>query len=204
MDSLVYHILKKKPIVEYLERKGHRPVKMLSGGRLSYLCPFPDHRETKPSFMVWTDSEFENFHCFGCQRGYSIIHIVAGLEGISYKQAVQTLSDGVEVSLEEDVRLQLEFLDKKLSSENERASIAEKLLAIGTRCRYYLESVDYKDSEVGIVDRFYEELDRLVLDLDFDAVDECFENLSPILRLRRDKFECISRDALRKQYQEQE
>lgn len=204
MDSLVYHILKKKSIVDYLERKGHKPFKMLSGGRLNYLCPFLDHKESKPSFMVWTNAEFENFHCFGCQRGYSIIHLVAGLEEIPYRQAVEILSDGVEVSLEEDVRLQLELLDKRLLGGETKTAIGDKLLAIGTRCRYYLESVDHATSEVDIVDRFYEQLDQLVLNLDFDEVDECFDNLSPILRLRRDKFENIRRDALRQQLQEEE
>ena len=52
-----------------MEKKGHFPVKNLTGGRLSYLCPLPWHAESKPSFVVWTNSEYENFYCFGCFPG---------------------------------------------------------------------------------------------------------------------------------------
>lgn len=198
MDATIYQILKTKSIVEYLERKGHQPFKMLSGGRLSYLCPFPDHNETKPSFMVWTNAEFENFHCFGCQRGYSIIHLVAGLDNIPYRKAVEILSEGVEVSLEEDVKLELELLDKRLSKSDTKLEIAQKLYAIGTQCRYYLEGVEYAESEVELVDGFFRELDQCLLDLDFDAVDVCFNYLRDVLCKRRDKFEML-REAKRKE-----
>jgi DNA primase len=204
MDSLVYQILKTKSIVDYLERKGHKPVRQLSGGRFSYLCPFVDHKETKPSFMVWTNAEFENFHCFGCQRGYSIVHLVAALEEVPYREAVEILGEGLEVSLEEDVRLQIDLLDKRLSHGGSTADMAQKLLTIGTRCRYYLESVDLAESEVTIVDKFYETLDSFILNLNFEAVDACFEILSSILRLRRDKFSRLHRKALEQQYQETE
>lgn len=194
MDAVIHHILKTKSIVEYLERKGHQPFKMLSGGRLSYLCPFSDHNESKPSFMVWTNAEYENFHCFGCQRGYSIIHLVATLEGITYRQAVEVLGEGLEVSLGEDVKLQLELLDKKLSGASGRQEIAGKLYTIGTQCRYYLESVDYAESEVVLVDGFFSELDKSVLNLEFDALDSYTEHLSGILRQRREKYEALSRE----------
>jgi len=204
MDSLVYQILKTKSIVDYLERKGHRPFKHLSGGRLSYLCPFPDHKESKPSFMVWTNAEFENFHCFGCQRGYSIIHLVAALEEVPYRKAVEILGEGVEVSLEEDVRLQIEFLEKRLSSGDSKADISQKLLTIGTRCRYYLESVDLAGSEVGIVDKFYNEIDSFVRNLDFESIDSCFDQISSILHLRQIKFSKIHKEELQRQYREAE
>ena len=68
LQSVIEHILKKKSIVEYLEKKGYQPFKQLTGGKLSYLCPLPGHTETRPSFFVWTNSEFENFYCFGCLR----------------------------------------------------------------------------------------------------------------------------------------
>jgi hypothetical protein len=128
---------------------------------------------------------------------------VAALEDIPYRKAVEVLSEGVEVSLEEDVRLQLELLDKKLSQGATKTDIAQTLLALGTRCRYYLESVEYAETEVEIVDKFYETIDNLILDFDFDAITECFMMLSNILRLRRDKFEQIRRANLQRQYQEQ-
>lgn len=36
-----------------------------AGERWRAPCPFPDHNETKPSFMVYPDG---GFHCFGCGK----------------------------------------------------------------------------------------------------------------------------------------
>lgn len=197
MNSTVYNILKKKSIVSYLERKGHHPFKHLSGGRLSYLCPFSDHNETKPSFMVWTNADFENFHCFGCQRGYSIIHLVAGLENIPYRKAIEILSEGVEVSLSEDVKVELELLDKRLDQSDTKLEMAQKLYTVGTQCRCYLESVEHNKFETDLVDKFFAELDQRLLELDFDAIDSCYNYLRDVLRLRRDKFELLKREEMK-------
>jgi hypothetical protein len=192
MESLVYQILRKKLITVYLESKGHRPVKSLSAGRFMYLCPFADHQESKPSFMVWTNSEFENFYCFGCQRHYSIIDLVVGLENISYRGAVTLLGEGVEVSLEEDVKLQIELFGKLIQNDI-KDELAIKLLSISTRARYYLESVNYAKSELDIIDGFYAAVDQAVLDFDFETIDDYHNNLTDILRLRQDKFEQLER-----------
>ena len=178
---------------------------------LFYCLPVCSSSESRSSGYVYnlsiSDSHSYTVSLFAvgnCQRGYSIVHLVAALEGVAYRKAVEILGEGVEVSLEEDVRLQMELLNKRLSRGGNSEDIARKLLTIGTRCRYHLESVDQAESEVEIVDRFYEVLDGFILDLNFEAVDSCFDQISSILRLRQIKFSGIHKEALQKQYQEAE
>jgi len=94
-------LLQKTSIVSYLEENNHRPVKVLTGGKLSYRCPFPDHQERKPSFMVYTNSDYENFHCYGCGRGYNIIHLISGMEQIPYRDVLKRISDKLNLNISE-------------------------------------------------------------------------------------------------------
>lgn len=189
MSFEIARVLKKKTIVSYLEKKGHRPIRSLSGGRLTYLCPFPDHNESKPSFMVWTNSEFQNFHCFGCQRSYNIVHLVAGLEDIPYRKALELLSEDVEISILADCGVETEQLCKQTEQDMTKLDVAQKLYAIGTMCRYYLECVDYEEQEVKLVDKFNSVIDKYMANLEFDDIDACFLNLNKVIRARKDKFE---------------
>lgn len=188
--SIIWHILQNKKITDYLEKKGHFPVKQLGQYRLSYLCPFPDHKETKPSFVVWTNSEYENFRCFGCTRNWHIIHLVSELEGISFRKAVDILSAGLEISLEDDIESQIELFDKQYSqSQPYNTELAVSMSAIASLGRLYLKSVPGKPSEKKMIDSIYESVDKDLLKYRFDLIDETAESMKRLLPLRREKIE---------------
>ncbi len=60
-------------------------------GRDTYkgLCPF--HQEKTPSFNVHESKQF--FHCFGCQASGDVLRFVERIEGISFYEALKTLSE---------------------------------------------------------------------------------------------------------------
>ena len=76
------------------------------------LCPF--HKERTPSFTVRADPPV--FHCFGCGAGGDVVEFVKLKEGLSFKDAVESLARrfGVEIpdtreeSPEDRMRAQIE------------------------------------------------------------------------------------------------
>ena len=55
-------------------------------------CPFPDHKETSPSFFF--NPQEERFHCFGCNRSGRIVQFISALENKSpSKVAVQLIEN---------------------------------------------------------------------------------------------------------------
>ena len=195
--SVIYRILKTKSIVEYLEKKGHRPVKHMQSGCLLYLCPFPDHKEKKPSFVVWTQAEYENFRCFGCQRNYNIINLISELEKISFKEAVRLLSAGMEVGIDEDVEFQLEMIHKKHPIKECQLGFSQALFSLSSMCRAYLLGVENHPDELRIIDMFWREVDSALLECKFDEFEQMTYHLPKILKTRREKFERSKIDRLR-------
>ena len=59
-------------ILDYLRNKGFNPRPI--GAIYRMFCPFPDHRETKPSFTIWPNED--SFHCFGCGKTGSVLKLM--------------------------------------------------------------------------------------------------------------------------------
>lgn len=187
MSSILY-ILQTKKITDYLEEKGHKPFRYGMAGRISYLCPFPDHKETKPSFVVFTNAEYENFMCFGCNRYYNIIHLVAYLENISFKEAIKQLSKDMDLTLNENIELQLSLLDRQYKSRKQYQTVlAELLLSISSMCRIYLNSVGGKQTEIDLIEKIYADLDKNILQYKYDDIEDTYLSLSRLLILRKEK-----------------
>lgn len=177
--ALIYHVLKSKSIVEYLEKKGHFPVKQLTGGRLSYLCPLPWHSESKPSFVVWTNSDYENFYCFGCQAKHNIIHLVSFLDGISAREAIELLSDGMEFSIEDEHKLVTEEILKDLPDHQQELS--KVLLEISSICNGFLDGVSYDLAECDRIDKLWVIIDNSLRDFDFEKIENIRAEIGGLL-----------------------
>ena len=57
--------------------------------RLKGLCPL--HKESKPSFFVFTDTQ--RWHCFGCNKRGDVLDLVQAIEGWDFPTALQELAE---------------------------------------------------------------------------------------------------------------
>lgn len=102
------------------------------------LCPF--HKEKSPSFTVRADPPV--FHCFGCGAGGDVVEFVKLKEGLSFKDAVESLArrfgvnipDSFEESPEDRQRTQIEPVLEAAARQYEEFLWADA----GQRAREYL------------------------------------------------------------------
>lgn len=187
IDSTFQVLLQKLSIREYLENAGIYPSKELSGGKFSYRCPFPDHQETKPSFMLYTNDEYENFHCFGCGRGWNIVHLVSGIENISYKDALKKLGAKFDLNIEESLMSTIDLVIKQgLTINKDQLSMDQALLSISNLCRFYLESVSFDSKETEIIDSVYHEIDNHIYNYEYDGIYDILNSLPLCFKKRKD------------------
>ena len=52
-------------------------------------CPFPEHQDDEPSFIVTPSRNL--WHCMGCDKGGSVIDLVMALDGLTFREAVDKL-----------------------------------------------------------------------------------------------------------------
>ncbi len=102
------------------------------------LCPF--HKERTPSFTVRADPPV--FHCFGCGAGGDVVEFVKLKEGLSFKDAVESLArrfgvpipDAREESPEDRLRVEIEPVLEAAARHYEQFLWADA----GRRAREYL------------------------------------------------------------------
>lgn len=209
MNAAIEAILHKISIMDYLAKKGIQPARSMPGGKYAFFCPLPDHQDKKsPSFVVWTESKYENFHCFGCSRNYSIIHLLSYMEGITFAQAIKRLSKDLDISIEENINYTLESLNQMILSAGGTPysvyfDLPQKMISISNLCRMYLQSVNFDYNECCIMDQFWQEIDLEMLQYDFANIDETLTHLPNTLRARRELFEELKIEEQRKQYANQ-
>jgi DNA primase len=73
-----------------------RYVNLKPRGRLMVgLCPF--HKEKTPSFQV--NPEMGLYHCFGCGKGGDVFSFIQEMDGLDFREALETLAETVGVEL---------------------------------------------------------------------------------------------------------
>jgi len=81
--------LKRNVSIESLCRS--RGIELKKHGRRDLIgkCPFPEHTDEEPSFIVTPSKNL--FHCMGCDAAGSVIDLVMKLDGLTLRQAIDQL-----------------------------------------------------------------------------------------------------------------
>jgi len=171
-NSVISAILKEKKITDLLESRGIFPERE-GNDRLSYLCPIHDG-DSAPSFMVFTDGEYQRYKCFGCHSGSDIINLVCALDNISIKQAIRVLIEGVDI-VQEDMTDSLidDIIKGKLEESKE---IERYMLLSGSSCRAHLRRYN-EDAEIEFFIHIYETMDKVIRDNDIKSVEQIYDIL---------------------------
>ena len=190
LKSQIQEIIKKHSVLEYLSKRGHSPVQCIGGGKFSFLCPFDDHNENKPSFIVYTNAQYENWHCFGCCRGYNIINLVSFLDKISFSEAVEKLSQGIVISADDDIKYTLDRIKKEcLTNDTPESDMNNYLMESAWQCLLFSQGVDFNESEMHIIDNYFAMIDKFILDSEFETIEQCALLLPDILAKRKRVFD---------------
>ena len=91
-DEILNEVRENSDIVEVISQYVHLK---RSGRNYFGLCPF--HNEKSPSFSVSPDKQI--FHCFGCGVGGNVFTFISKIEGIGFKEAIETLADRAGITL---------------------------------------------------------------------------------------------------------
>ena len=87
------HVKESTDLVALIEQ--YQPLKQ-RGRTLVALCPF--HPENSPSFTVFRETQ--HFHCFGCGKTGDVFTWLMERDGLSFREAMETLAERAGVSLE--------------------------------------------------------------------------------------------------------
>src|SRR5690242_12872804 len=77
-------------IEDVVRRCGVVLSELAMGTRLQANCPFPNHEDSTPSFVIYRGSR--TFRCFGCGIGGDVFDFLQHYHGWSFRQAFDYLT----------------------------------------------------------------------------------------------------------------
>jgi len=189
--KLPYHIeriLKDNKITDFLAKRGIHPVKELSGKSI-YHCPIHTG-DNEPSFMVYTDQEYQTYFCYACKTGTNIINLVSDLDNISIKYAVFKLSRDLGITDEEIINSIIDDIENNEISKSEKENEINILfLKINKICYNYLNDVNFDKEEIEFTSDFFKNLDKAVSERNLQLIGEmCDSFIEKELPLRAKEY----------------
>lgn len=186
MNYAVQEIIKKRKITEYLRSKHILPIGSETSGRFRYKCPLHEGDNT-PSFIVYTNSDFENFFCYGCKAKYHIIHLYRELEKISTEEAIKRLSDGLSLNLDSEMDFIIKDLENDYSVSNLFTPI-DLSLVMSRQLYDYTKQVDKDTAICDKIECLYEAIDNSLLDCDINKLNEAYKYLPDVIAYGKQKY----------------
>ena len=91
-EEIIEEVRQNNDVVDIISQYVHLTRK---GRNYFGLCPF--HNEKSPSFSVSPDRQI--FHCFGCGVGGNVYTFLMKIEGITFKEALESLAERANIQL---------------------------------------------------------------------------------------------------------
>lgn len=172
--NVPYHIecvLKERKITDLLRSRGILPVKQVSN-KILYRCPIHEG-DKDPSFIVYTDKEYENYYCYGCHSGITVINLLSDLDNISMSQATSRLLKGIDIK-EADV---IDAIIKELKINviiNQTDILGELSLKLSVACYNHFKELNFNERELEFFDRFLQVVDTFISTRDIAFLRELY------------------------------
>lgn len=166
--EFIERILSNNSIVDYLASQGHQPASE-GTNRIRYICPFHGP-ETEPSFFVFTDDEFEYYHCFGCRVHGDFINLVSEIESLSVKSVLGKYGDGL-TSIDKEALLS--YLDQSEAKNNVDEWPLELIAyKISRKIYSFLRYTNFDSHEVALMEEAFKRIDIIINAMDHKSLRE--------------------------------
>ena len=164
----------------FLEQEIGVKLMRLEEGRYKCRCPYPFHRDIKPSFSVdYLDGGWK-WYCYGCAEGGMIVEFVEKYYAIPCEEAVQKICSIFNIS--DDPQACIEALRRTEGTKSQRKEVETENILLSTTCRNLLR--DYPDDKdtINLVKSVYAEANEAL----------CSWNLEKIKNIRMKVKKIIS------------
>jgi len=138
----------------FLEQEISVKLIRLEEGKYKCRCPFPFHRDLKPSFSVDYVDDGWKWYCYGCAEGGMIVEFVEKYYSISCEEAVEKICSMFNIS--DDPQSCIEAMKRTEGTKSQRKEVETEHILLSQTCRNLLR--DYPDDKdtVKLVKHIYE------------------------------------------------
>lgn len=175
---IVEEISKRYPITAYLDSCGVSP-RRDSEGKSVYHCPLPSHPgDRTPSFYVYDKGDHEDYYCYGCKSGGSVIQLVAAMEHLSVRDAISKLSNSLNIDIADVIdSVVREVIQATGGAIDDTESVLQLVMYVSSFCHDFLSRTEFDPAEISICDKLSELCDNLMKSRDRKGLEQVMNTI---------------------------
>lgn len=140
----------------------------LTEGKYRCHCPFPYHKDSKPSFSLDYKNGGWLWYCYGCGEGGMVISFFQKYFGMPYDEAVAKICEVG--SIKTDLSSYLDVMGKSLNLDKEKKELEDLHISLCARCRTYLRDYSGSQEAIKYVKGVYEEANAILEVMDTEKM----------------------------------
>jgi len=117
----------------YVEQEFNVKLFRNDGGDYNCRCPFPFHKDSKPSFSLQYRDGGWKWYCYGCGTGGTVVEFVMRYFSLSPSDAVAKLCDQFEIS--NDPKSYIEAMKRAEGTKSLKKEFESEFIRISSLCR---------------------------------------------------------------------
>lgn len=174
----IKYILEKNTIIDILKSRNIYPAQQ-RGDKIMYHCPLHEG-DNDPSFIVYLNSTFQNYYCFGCKKGGNVINLLSDLDKIDLKQTTKKLlnDSDIKANINDDLLDSLIDSLEKININNIDDNDLHNLYFLINKLYYnYLVEVNFDNKEINFFDNLYKKVDIVYKQKKYDVLKDMYDYL---------------------------
>jgi DNA primase len=161
-------------------------------------CPFPDHRDSNPSFSV--NDEMGVYNCWGCNRSGNLLTFLMKIEGLAFAEAILRLSilsgvniEGYDNKTHRAIRGVREIINNFNNTYAESdlpagMSVNFFMKNLAQRLKEYENKVNYDPVEIEWIEDIYKQIDFEEEEEQYKEMSKLWNDLSRMLPERYKQY----------------
>ena len=127
--------------------------------------------------VVFKDSDYENFYCYGCKKSWNIVNFLSYYKQISFSDAIKELGVDFEFNSNDRLKYICNSIEKtKDKDDSEIKDIIDNIYYnISLMGYFYMSEVGWDKNEFSILEGVYKKFDQLVASYNIDGIVKFYE-----------------------------
>lgn len=164
---------------EYVEQECKIKLFRHDNGDYICRCPFPFHKDSKPSFSLQYRDGGWKWYCYGCSAGGTAVEFVMRYFSITLSEAVSRICDQFEIS--NDPKSYIEAMKKAEGTKSIKKEFESEFIRISSMCRNMLRDYPGDKETLRAVKNAYVDANEALEKSDFEKLKEVRNKINGFL-----------------------
>jgi hypothetical protein len=160
----------------FIEQYANNRLQKIADGKFKSACPFPFHKDKKPSFSIDFKDGGWYWYCYGCGTGGTAVQFFQKYYGIDYNEAIERICKVGNITV--DLSSYLKSMSSVVDTSIEKKQIENDHIDICIKCRNFMRDFPGDREAVKWAKVIYDKANKILETMNTEEMRKLFEEVN--------------------------